>query len=283
LVITVFWTLLIGLTFVLLYVRYRRRRNRQTDCRSMQSTSPTSIRLRVQNLAEIAWTTEQAFTHPHFLMSVEELAHFNTPEEVVKVLLRHAEQIAPGFAVPTMVPHVQVTSIPFAAGQFEVDEDGWVTIKLGSEFFQDKLAAHAILAHEVCHYILENSGIRQSDHLLNERDTDVCMFVCGFGALFLAGYRRKAAQRDYRPGHRLGYLSDADYRLAQREVMRLRSSTEIAPPSEVDSVKTRLLNLLYGDQATCQRYVEAERRRNPHQSEQQIYQAAIDRLERDRR
>jgi hypothetical protein len=65
--------------------------------------------------------------------------------------------------------------------------------------------------------------------------------------------------------------------------VKYAASTEIAPPSEVDSVKTRLLNLLYGDQATCQRYVEAERRRNPHQSEQQLCQAAIDRLEHDRR
>ncbi|MCY7324174.1 MAG: hypothetical protein LH660_20820 [Phormidesmis sp. CAN_BIN36] len=305
-VLVIFWTLLIGL-LGLFYVGYQRsRRNQRVHSRSYQpdysqpvrsssvlhrpvpsdlapSGDFSNLRSRLHKLAINAWTTEAAFRHPRFLLRVEDLAHLSEPTQVVEVLLRHAELVAPGFEVPQMIPRVLSTSIPFAAGQFEVDEDGWVTIKLGSEFFQDKLAAQAILAHEVCHYILENKGIRQQDYLLNEQDTDLCMFVCGFGSLFLAGYQREAAQHDYRPGHRLGYLNDAEYQFAQQEIMQMRSSTEVAPPSELDAVKTRLINLLYGDQAACQRYVEAERTRNPHQSERQLYQAALDRLEHDRR
>jgi len=90
-------------------------------------------------------------------------------------------------------------------------------------FFEDQLAAQAILAHEVCHYILNNSGIRKSDTEQNERYTDLCMFVCGFGQIFLAGYKRETAQSEYRRGHRLGYLTDAEYEFAQQYVTQLRS------------------------------------------------------------
>jgi len=188
------------------------------------------------------------------------------------------------YLIPYRVPRVLIVSVsmPAAAGMFKVDEEGWVTIELGANFFQDRLAAQAILAHEVCHYILENSGIRKSDVNLNERYTDLCMFVCGFGEIFLAGYRRDAAQQDYRPGHRLGYLTDAEYQFAQRYVMQLRQSGEISPPKELDSLKRRLLTLLYDDEKSCSRNIELERRRSPHKSDVELYRDAIDRLERDR-
>jgi hypothetical protein len=181
-----------------------------------------------------------------------------------------------------MVPRVLVASLPAAAGMFKVDEEGWVTIELGTNFFQDKLAAQAILAHEVCHYILENSGIRKKDVYLNERYTDLCMFICGFGEIFLAGYRRDAAQQDYRPGHRLGYLTDAEYQFAQQYVMRLRQSNEISPPQELETLKKRLHTLLNGDSKCCSRCIEFERRKSPHKTEVELYRDAIDRLEHDR-
>ena len=42
--------------------------------------------------------------------------------------------------------------------------------------------------------------------------TDVAMFVFGLGDVFLNGYRSDATRQDYAPGHRLGYLTDAEYR-----------------------------------------------------------------------
>jgi hypothetical protein len=80
----------------------------------------------------------------------------------------------------------------------------------------------------------------------------------------------------------LGYLADAEYQFAQRYVMQLRQSGEIAPPGELDTLKRRLINLLYGDQKNCSRQVEAERQRSPNKSEVALYQDAIARLERDR-
>jgi hypothetical protein len=235
----------------------------------------------LRELATQAWTTE-ASLRSQLLSNPADFVHAVSPAQVVEVLIRHARRTVPGFNVPHMVPRVIVVSLPAAAGMFKVDEDGWVTIELGANFFQDRLAAQAILAHEVCHYILENSGIRKRDVNLNERYTDLCMFVCGFGEIFLAGYRRDAAQQDYRPGHRLGYLSDAEYHFAQQYVMQIWQSGEISPPEALDSLKTRLLSLLNGNLQSCAGSIEFERRRNSHKSEIELYQNAIDRLERDR-
>ena len=251
---------------------------------SYSSTLPTFpvLETQLRELATQAWTTEQSLRQSQFLLNSADFVKTTDPAQVVEGLIRQARRTAPGFSVPQLIPRVLVVSLPAAAGMFKVDEEGWVTIELGANFFQDKLATQAILAHEVCHYILENSGIRKSDVNQNERYTDLCMFVCGFGEIFLAGYRRDAAQRDYRPGHRLGYLTDAEYQFAQRYVMQLRQSGEISPPKELDVLKKRLLHLLYGDQEGCRRNIEFERRRNPHQSDLELYQNAIDRLERDR-
>jgi hypothetical protein len=240
-----------------------------------------ALHSQLTELAKIAWTTEHSFQYSPFLFNPDQLLQLPTLEAVVEVLLRHLERVAPGFDVPYKVPRIVVTPIDFAAGQFEVDEEGWVTIKVSTNFLTDRLAAHAILAHEICHYILENSGIRKSDRMLNEQYTDLCMFVCGFGAIFLAGYKREFAQQEYRSGHRLGYLSDAEYQEAQQYVMQLRQSDEVAPPSELDGLKKRLLQLVY-DKKTCQRIINATRRKYPDHSEIELYKKEISRLERDR-
>lgn len=241
-----------------------------------------ALEAQLRELASKAWATEKSLQQPQFLLNPADFININSPVQVVEILIRHAKRTTPGFNVPQLVPRVLVTSIPFAAGMFEVDEEGWVTIKVRSDFFQDKLAAQAILAHEVCHYILENSGIRKNNTESNEKYTDLCMFVCGFGEIFLAGYRRETAQQDYRPGHRLGYLTDDEYQFAQRYVLQLRKSGEVTPIGELEQLKQRLIHLLYDDIASCNRQIAAERKRYPHQSEVAIYQAVINRLERDR-
>lgn len=247
---------------------------------STDYTAFPDLEAQLRELTTQAWTTEQSL-HSQLLLNPKDFVNVAEPSQVVEVLIRHARRTTPGLNVPYMIPRVLVVSMP-AAGMFKVDEEGWVTIELGENFFQDKLAAQAILAHEVCHYILENSGIRKSDVNLNERYTDLCMFVCGFGEIFLAGYRRDAAQQDYRPGHRLGYLTDVEYQFAQRYVIQLRELDRVSPPKELDTLKKRLLALLYSDQGSLSRNIELERRRSPHKSDVELYQDAIDRLERDR-
>lgn len=231
---------------------------------SHSSSLPTfpDLAAQLRELATQAWATEESFRQSQLLLNPADFVNIKSPDQVVEILIHHARRIVPGFSVPQMIPRVQVVPLPAAAGMFKVDEEGWVTIELGENFFQDKLAAQAILAHEVCHYILENSGIRKSDVNLNERYTDLCMFICGFGEIFLAGYRRNAAQQNYRPGHQLGYLADAEYHFSQRYVMQLRQSDEISPPNELDRLKKRLLHLCCGDQQVFSRLLEYERRKN---------------------
>jgi hypothetical protein len=217
-----------------------------------------------------------------FSLNTSHFAHAIAPTEVIEILLNHARRITPEFSVPQMTPRAIVESTPFAGGRFEVDAEGWVTIKVSPDFFKDKLAAQAILAHEVCHYILENSGIRKSDFQLNERYTDLCMFICGFGQIFLAGYKREPAQKEYRPGHRLGYLTDGEYQFANQYVVKLRQSHKLKLQSELDELRRRLFQLLYGDESACKRHIDAERKRSPDKSEVDMYQDVIFRLERDR-
>jgi hypothetical protein len=240
-----------------------------------------SLQWQLGELANLAWTTAQSFQLEPFELSLRDFTELTAPAQVVEILLHHARRIAPGFNVPYMVPRILVESLSFAAGQFEVDDEGWVTLKVGLQFFEDKLAAQAILAHEVCHYILENSGIRKSDRELNERYTDLCMFVCGFGSIFLAGYKRETAQLESRPGHRLGYLTDAEYKEAQRYVRQLRQSHELSPACELDRLKKQLVGLIHNED-TCQRLIEAARRRHPHKSLRDLYRDEIFRIQRDR-
>ena len=108
------------------------------------------------------------------------------------------------------------------------------------------------------------------------------MFVCGFGEIFLAGYKRKPAQNEYSSGHRLGYLTDAEYQFAHRYVKRIRKSYKENLHRELDTKKSQLLQLLRNDESAMTRLIEYERRRNPNQSEVALYEIAIYSLQRGR-
>ena len=242
----------------------------------------SELKSQLEELAKRGWAKDETSWYSSFSLSPSDLANEIAPAQVMKSLLAHAGRVTPEFSVSQMVPRTVIESTPFAAGMFEVDEEGWVTIKVSSNFFDDRLAAQAILAHEACHYILENSGIRQDDSALNERYTDLCMFICGFGQFFLAGYKREPAQNQYRPGHRLGYLSDAEYTFANQYVLDLREAYKLKLQSQLDTKKKQLRRLVHGDEAMLKRLVDYERSRSPNKSEVELYEAAINRLQRDR-
>jgi hypothetical protein len=240
------------------------------------------LELQLQELAKIGWAKDESSWIEKSTLNSNYFSNETAPTKVIEVLLAHARQFAPEFNIPYLIPRTIVEAMPSAAGRFEVDEEGWVTIKISPDFFDDQLAAQSILAHEACHYILENSGIRYSDFYLNERYTDLCMFICGFGQIFLAGYRREPAQNQYRSGHRLGYLTDAEYQFANQYVIKLRESSKQKLSSKLDVKRKRLLQLVHGDEATLRRLIEYERLRSPESLEELLYESAIDRLERGR-
>jgi hypothetical protein len=191
------------------------------------------LKAKVSMLATRALGSQEDIGSTPFVLSpsmVSNLGH----QELVKALLQHVDKVAPLLEVPFMVPRIVIERLCDAAGQFVEDEEGWVRIVVGMNFFNDMPAARAILCHELCHYILGANGIRAVPTIENERLTDVAIFVFGLGDIFLAGYQR-APETNYRVGHRLGYLSDHDYAALNRYVHQLRSSDEfLRKPSKVE-------------------------------------------------
>jgi hypothetical protein len=241
------------------------------------------LKASIRELSQFAWSTEQAFCDPNFCLNPKVMTRMTDPEEILDIFLCHARRIAPGFAVPHMVPRVFVEPIQqFWAGAFTVEPEGWVKISISTDFMRDKLVAQAILAHEICHYILGNSGIRKPNTEQNERYTDLCMFVLGFGNVFLEGYKREAAQYKYRPGHQLGYLTDTEYECAQQYVRQLRQTNEITPPSELINLKERL-NQLTRDQDVSDWLIETAQTKFPDKSELELFRYAVEREEWERR
>jgi hypothetical protein len=200
--------------------------------------------------------------------------------DLVGVLLNHVRSIAQKWSVPELTPRVVVAPVVKGAGLFE-EKDGWVTLTVSDTFFLNHPAACSILCHEVCHYVLGANGIRGSDPLANERLTDVAMFVLGLGDVFLAGYRAGSSFQNYAPGHRLGYLSDAEYRYVDDRVFELWASGALQVSNEA-ALETRLAGRVH-DPAVRQRFVEAELRKHPHWSRVEALQHVIDQYERDRR
>jgi hypothetical protein len=261
----------------------RRKINRVERIQSKYSSQSLELKQQLRELAQIAWSTEQAFSDPAFCLRSNALAKINSPQQVLDIFLTHARRIAPGFAVPHLVPHVDIARMPrFWAGAFEVDSEGWVKIGVSQDFMSDNLAAQAILAHEICHYILGNAGLCKPDTYEDERYTDLCMFVLGFDEVFLNGYNRPASQSEYRPGHHLGYLTDDEYQLARQYVKQLRQTSEIAPPKELETLQQRL-NQLTRDREVSQWVMTAARNKFPDRSEVELLRHEVDRLEWERR
>jgi hypothetical protein len=234
----------------------------------------------IRSLAKTAWATEAAFYDRNFFLSPDKLSGASH-ERVLEIYLTHARRIAPGLAIPYKVPRVCVEQMADFAGFFRVD-DGWVTISINPRFSGEHKVACAILAHEICHYILENSGIRLENEQMNERYTDLCMFALGFGEVLLAGYQHQELQEAcWQRGH-LGYLTEAEYRFAQEYVKHLRQSCEVAPPAELVVLQNRLVQLTH-DQEVADRIIAGSRQKFPQKAELELYRYEVDRLVWERR
>ena len=61
--------------------------------------------------------------------------------------------------------------------------------------------------------------------LENEKLTDVCMFVMGYGEIFLSGYKYHSVT--YRTNHKLGYLKTKDYLELNKYIKYLRENVNV--------------------------------------------------------
>ncbi len=126
--------------------------------------------------------------------------------QALQSLYVHARAWAPGLDVPYHVPQLTIGGLleEQTAGRFVV-------------------AAWLILAHEVCHHILEQSSLaNHHSQFANERQTDLLMFVCGYGELARKGYEvSRQLGSTYVRSH-LGYLTPEEHEFAFEWVIAAR-------------------------------------------------------------
>lgn len=203
-----------------------------------------------------------------------------SPEEIVRMYLGHIRKVAPTLPVPIKIPEIGRGKLKDAGGTFG-SRDGWAVMTLSEDLVADQKAVRAVLAHEVCHYVLNCSGLREEDTESNEKLTDLCMFVLGLGNIYLEGYRSETVNREYRVGHRLGYLKDNEYRFAQKYVWDLHSQAEANSEYKVAALRRKILARV-GDERVVERLINSERTRTPHKSNLELHQSAYDSLDRGR-
>lgn len=228
-------------------------------------------------LAKKAWLTSENKIRKEFFLTFQ-TSEILTLEQTVEKMLEHARKFAPGLEVPLLTPKVENSSTQDqTAGCFQVDEHGYASIKVDQQFMDDRSSTLAILSHEICHYILENSGIRKANTYENEIQTDICMFVIGFGELFLRGYKRDLAMSNFRMGHKLGYLEDQEYWNLNRYVRNLRTKNDhtLNLPSENENLKLIISRMVMGDQRIVDRYISAYEKKFSQLSEKERLEKII--------
>ena len=206
----------------------------------------------------------------------------NTPPDMqgfVEATLAHIRRIAPKINAPRLTPRITIEPSSIWAGQFS-EENGWVKISVSANFLENPLATRAILCHEICHYVLGAAGIREKETRDNERLTDVAMFVFGLGEIFIAGYERRPIG-DYRPGHRLGYLTSDEYAYVRDRVEEAWELGNLMSTAAAD-LQTRLKAAI-PDATVRQRLLTHAQSRNPASSEAELIARVLDEYRRDQR
>ncbi len=236
------------------------------------------LRWRIDRLASAAWTSSEVGLTEFKI--AEKTLDGKGPSEIIRQYLNHISSVAPGLPVPIRIPEISRQSQQNVGGTFGAIK-GWARITLSNDLMHDQRAVRAVLAHEVCHYVLNCAGLSEAETESNERLTDLCMFVFGLGDIFLAGYRSETVRGEYRKGHRLGYLTDAEYGFAYRYTTRMRSKSTFQIDSQVKLLRAKIAARV-GDGRVIERLLENERRRAPNKSILELYEAAFDTLERGR-
>ena len=168
----------------------------------------------------------------------------------IQQMLQHAEKVAPQIAIPFHIPRLVFKGQKKdSGGTFEVDGAGYVTISIDIALQSNYKTALAVLAHELCHYILGSNGIKKEDRLANEQLTDVCMFVLGFGDVFLKGHRGQAAKT-------YGYLQAKEYRALKKSCKQAWSKRKTAPQlnSKEEELERWIISVVYKGNREHYRY-----------------------------
>ena len=270
------------LGFVVAVIHYGERFKAEAAGTKLNESQPfkqSDLDANIKKLIQKSWGPYRETATDGFALKPAHVAQLKDFEDVVKLFLKHIRQVAPGLYTPFMTPRIVVEPLTDAAGQFVV-EDGWVRIVVGHKFFNDRKAALSILCHEICHYILGANSIQEFTTEDNERLTDVAMFVFGFGDIFLEGYHHKPKTK-YRPGHRLGYLSDREYTYVSNEVARYAINGHLQT-TVTKTLETRFANFV-PDPRARQRLLDNAKRLHPAKSLPEHLQILVDSYEWERK
>ena len=177
-------------------------------------------------LGQQAWRKETRHPPESFLLAPSTLkqgADTTALEANLRMLYEHARRWAPGLSVPYKVPRVSLTRALAHPGQYTVDSAGWVAIDVSAELASRAPMLSVILAHEVCHHILDLTELDDKrDRARTERMTDLAMFICGFGDIVSHGCTSiQQTASGYVRTH-LGYLEPCDYDYAYVWVLGAR-------------------------------------------------------------
>ena len=111
-------------------------------------------------------------------------------------------------------------------------------VRIDTRFAYDKVAQHAILAHEIAHVWVDRNLGGEPD----ERNVDVAAVLCGCGSLILAGMRQLATfdgSTTTVSSRRLGYLTIIEFAYALAVYQRLTGLKEKMLLSVLPAVSKR--------------------------------------------
>ncbi len=252
-----------------------------------------SIARDLDGLAAVAWCLRGAPRDTKFLLDPRCLpapTATKNVERALELFYQHARDYAAGFEVPFRVPKVRFSAARAdeTPGQYRVDEDGYVSIEISPALLRHPESVLAVLAHEACHHILDLSGLNTHRSEVDEPLTDLAMFICGFGKVFVDGKSYLSSIKNQWCSTHLGYLTEEQYKFAYSWVLRSCAyATPGADTSQRDGHDSRyhrskLLNRLGGNALALERLLERERRRHPEYDELSLYAAISEQVERDK-
>lgn len=123
---------------------------------------------------------------------------------VAKTCLDHAARMS-RLDIPFRNADIAITPLVGTAGEFSAD-DRRARILLDEAYVGRAECLRTILVHEVCHLLLDHNGLNSRDPFIDEASTDLCAFILGFGAVYLAGQDEIVAAKGRSAQVHFGYL-----------------------------------------------------------------------------
>jgi hypothetical protein len=152
------------------------------------------IEKEILNLNRIINNSERPDPNPDFLQSLPAALlekDVLTEVEIEKAaiqLIRQTRLRTGELKLPSKIPQIEIVSnlLLDAPGHIETSWEKAV-IKIQGVYRDNPFAVASILCHELAHFILNYNGLRKTNRDENERFTDLFVFRCGQGLIYLQG------------------------------------------------------------------------------------------------